>query len=70
MDEDTLSHLFEPFFSTKPVGHGTGLGLALCRSTISAHKGGIYVTSKPGEGTRVEINLPVNPGVAASVAHD
>ena len=51
--------VFEPFFTTKPTGEGTGLGLALCRSTIEEHGGTIALDSKPGSGSRFTIELPV-----------
>jgi CheY-like chemotaxis protein len=57
--------VFEPFFTTKPTGEGTGLGLALCRSTIEEHGGTIELHSKPGSGSRFSIELPVRSAAAA-----
>jgi signal transduction histidine kinase len=51
-----LPHVFEPYFTTKRTG--TGLGLAITRKTIEALGGAIRLDSRPGEGTRVEIELP------------
>lgn len=60
MDEEMLAHALEPFYSTKPVGSGTGLGLALCWSIVSGHQGSLQIYSNPGKGTRVEITLPAH----------
>jgi two-component system, sporulation sensor kinase A len=51
-----LHKLGEPFYTTKESG--TGLGLNVCFRIVEAHKGQMYITSKPNEGTIVEINLP------------
>jgi two-component system NtrC family sensor kinase len=59
MDEETLSKLGEPFFTTKPVGTGVGLGLAVSFGIIQRHKGKIQIESKPGAGTVVVIELPI-----------
>jgi len=57
--EQNLQHITEPFFTTK--SHGTGLGLAICQKIIEAHRGWIGFRSKPGEGTTVDIVMPVTP---------
>ena len=54
-----LPRIFDPFFSTKSVGHGPGLGLSIAYGLISEHGGTIAVDSKEGEGTTVTIELPV-----------
>lgn len=59
MDEATRRRAFEPFFTTRAVGRGTGLGLSVCRDTVLAHQGHIELVSAPGRGTLVTIELPV-----------
>lgn len=59
MDQATLGHVFEPFFTTKPPGIGTGLGLAMVYGLVKQQRGLVDVRSRPGEGTTVEVYLPV-----------
>ncbi len=56
---DNMKQIFEPFFSTKKVGEGTGLGLALCYGIIQQHNGTIEVTSEPHIQTSFKIRLPI-----------
>ncbi len=56
---EVLPRIFDPFFTTKPVGSGTGLGLAISYGIIVKHHGTIEITSVPGEGTLMRIELPV-----------
>ena len=56
---DVLPRVFEPFYTTREVGQGTGLGLSVCRDIILAHGGHIEINSQPGTGTTVELTLPV-----------
>jgi len=58
MSDETMGHIFEPFFSTRAVGKGTGLGLSITYSIIQEHEGTIEVFSKPGEGSEFVITLP------------
>jgi signal transduction histidine kinase len=58
MSKEVLDKIFVPFFTTKDVGHGTGLGLPVVYGIVTAHGGTIDVKSKPGCGTRFEIQLP------------
>jgi len=59
MDAETLEHIFEPFFTTKE--RGTGLGLAISKQIIEQHQGRIEMHSRPGEGTRVTVRIPLHP---------
>jgi signal transduction histidine kinase len=52
--------IFQPFFTTKPTGQGTGLGLSLAYDIVKAHGGEIKVESLENEGTEFTIQLPVN----------
>ncbi len=58
MSADTRKRLFDPFFSTKSAGKGTGLGLTTVRSIVTTNRGLIHFESEPGRGTRVMILLP------------
>ncbi|MGL1902138.1 MAG: response regulator, partial [Fibrobacterales bacterium] len=58
MDSETLQHMFEPFYTTKELGKGTGMGMASVYGTIMNHNGAIEVDSAVGEGTTITIFLP------------
>ncbi|NKB59765.1 MAG: PAS domain S-box protein [Alphaproteobacteria bacterium] len=58
---DIRSRIFEPLFTTKEVGVGTGIGLALCHRIVEAHGGTIVLESPPGEGATFALRLPADP---------
>jgi two-component system, NtrC family, sensor kinase len=56
--EEIIDKIFQPFFTTKPTGQGTGLGLSLAYDIVKAHGGEIQISSVPGEGSEFKIILP------------
>lgn len=64
MDASTLEHIFDPFYTTKKPGAGTGLGLPIVEGVVRSHHGAIRVRSEPGAGTRFDLFFPC---VAADV---
>jgi signal transduction histidine kinase len=58
--EDQISRIFEPFYTTKDPGRGTGLGLSVCHQIVTRHGGQIRVNSRPGEGATFTVILPIS----------
>jgi CheY-like chemotaxis protein len=70
MDEETLKRAMEPFFTTKGVGKGTGLGLPMVHGMAEQSGGTLLLKSRPGRGTSAEICLPVALGEPISTTQD
>ncbi|MDD2465974.1 MAG: ATP-binding protein [Desulfobulbus sp.] len=62
MDQQTMEQIFLPFFTTKDLDHGTGLGLSVVHGIVSAHDGTINVESRVGQGTTFTITFPAYAG--------
>jgi signal transduction histidine kinase len=60
MTREVRQRIFLPFFTTKEIDEGTGLGLAVAHGIVSAHGGRIGVESQPGQGSCFEVEIPVN----------
>lgn len=67
---EMLGHIYEPFFTTKPVGVGMGLGLSICHAAMQAMGGSIDVESELGKGATFRVTLPLADGVVANFPQD
>ena len=56
--DENIRRIYDPFFTTKSIGRGTGLGLAMTYGIIQEHGGSIFVDSAPGQGTHFRLKLP------------
>ena len=70
MSPEVQSRAFDPFYTTKPIGHGTGLGLSMIYGFVRQSNGSIRIKSKEGSGTTIEISLPRFVGDLEPEAHD
>jgi nitrogen-specific signal transduction histidine kinase/ActR/RegA family two-component response regulator len=61
IEREIITHIFDPFYTTKPADQGTGLGLASVHGIMQAHKGAVYVTSVPGKGSEFRLYFPICP---------
>ncbi|MCX6547914.1 MAG: ATP-binding protein [Acidobacteria bacterium] len=72
MPKEVLEKAIDPFFTTKGIGKGTGLGLTMVHSSVKAHRGQLAIESEPGKGTRVQLRFPAcvreTPVIAAAAA--
>jgi PAS domain S-box-containing protein len=67
MTPEVQSRALEPFFTTKPQGKGTGLGLAMVFGTVKAHHGTLQIESEPGHGTAITLHLPAPSNALAGI---
>jgi signal transduction histidine kinase len=59
MSQDVLQKVFTPFFTTKPPGDGTGLGMSISMTIVEEHNGEIDIQSEEGKGTQITLILPL-----------
>ncbi|MBT3296316.1 MAG: hybrid sensor histidine kinase/response regulator [Verrucomicrobia bacterium] len=68
MTPEVLNHIFEPYYTTKEEGKGTGLGMVITKRIIEEHQGELLIDSTPGEGTTVTIRLPLATTASEAVS--
>ncbi|MCA0318031.1 MAG: PAS domain S-box protein [Proteobacteria bacterium] len=64
--DELMRRVFEPYFTTKPAGVGTGIGLSICRNVIEAHGGSVALSNQPSGGARFDLVLPAAEAAIAS----
>ncbi|MEM6511086.1 MAG: ATP-binding protein [Pseudomonadota bacterium] len=67
MSEETIAKIYDPFYSTKPVGEGTGMGMTMVYAIVHEHQGCIDIQSTEGMGTRISCVFPVLSQVRKTV---
>jgi PAS domain S-box-containing protein len=67
---DVLRRMFEPFYTTKEIGRGSGMGLAMVHGIVHEHGGHVVVETRPGEGTSFRVLLPAGEGTGPAAAPD
>ena len=70
MKEETLKHIFEPFYTTRKGQGGTGLGLSVVHGIVKQHEGWLNVRSQPGSGTCFELYFPAQPELQAHLSEN
>jgi len=70
MPKEVLAKALDPFFTTKPLGKGTGLGLPMVFGTVKAHQGNMTISSEPGRGTTVSLCFPAHIGASEPTKQD
>jgi signal transduction histidine kinase len=65
ISQENIKRIYDPFFTTKSTGNGTGLGLAVTYGIIQEHGGRIFVDSTPGKGTHFRLKLPTQQALSA-----
>lgn len=70
MSPEVINRIWEPFFTTKPVGQGSGLGLSLVYGFVKQSGGDVLLDSQPGQGTQVRLYFPLSDGKAGAEASD
>ncbi len=68
--DELMRRVFEPYFTTKPAGVGTGIGLSICRNVIEAHGGSVALTNQPSGGARFDLALPAAEASIAAVPQE